>query len=202
MGVKIGDISKIYTAPATYAFGGGPGTVLGGMAAIGANGGFNYLSQQDTNEKNLQISREQMAFQEAMSNTAHQREVRDLKRAGLNPILSAGGNGASTPAGASATMVAPQVDMQPLFQAIQLGQEDRRIGIQEQMARAEIGAKGYRNELTKVQTQTQKKGMVRGNLEEEASRIIQEWLKDYKQRYKSRPSNFNRETTSPQQRQP
>lgn len=43
-----------------------------------------------------------------LANTAHQREIRDLQDAGLNPILSAtGGNGASTPSLTTPNLDAP-----------------------------------------------------------------------------------------------
>lgn len=47
---------------------------------------------------NYKIAKENRQWQERMSNTAHRREVNDLRQAGLNPILSAtGGSGSSTP---------------------------------------------------------------------------------------------------------
>lgn len=69
----------------------------------------NRKAQAHINDVNWQIAAQNNATQVDMANTAHQREVRDLKAAGLNPILSASGNGSPTPTLQSPDLGASQV---------------------------------------------------------------------------------------------
>ena len=107
----------------------GIGSILGGV--------LGYVGQREANRTNRQIAREATGvnveeakkdreFQERMSSTAFQRGMRDMKAAGLNPILAYNKGGASTPGGAAGSGVTAQVQ-NPLDKVVSTALEVKRF---------------------------------------------------------------------------
>lgn len=74
----------------------GAGALLGGIAT-GIGGLIGGLKSADVSaEAARQNTEKQIAWERERSQNAHQWEIKDLEKAGINPILSAGGSGATT----------------------------------------------------------------------------------------------------------
>lgn len=129
--------------------------IMGGTML--ATGTMSSLGAHSANSANKKIAREQMNFQRIMAETQHQREVADLRKAGLNPLLSAGGSGAAVPAGASTTV---QNEYEPFAKHID---PLSILGIEQ--GRANIG---------KTKAETLVAGNTAANLEEQNKYIAQQ----------------------------
>jgi hypothetical protein len=91
----------------------------------------------ETQKFNAHQAKVNRNFQKNMSNTAHQREMRDLRRSGLNPILTGKYGGSTTPSGSAAAGVTPQI-LDTITPAINTGfqayQTQSNVGLQSSQA--------------------------------------------------------------------
>lgn len=117
-----------------------------GLGSALISGGLSFLGGSQRNESQEQQASAQMAFQREMSNTAYQRQVADLKSAGINPMLAAKLGGASTPAGAQAQI---QDAVSP---AVQAYQAQRMNSAQVANVQADTENKLAQSDLIRAQT--------------------------------------------------
>ena len=77
-----------------------------GYNTLGAimQGVYNHIENAAAMNFNSTEAMKNREWQEHMSNTAYQRAVEDMKKAGLNPILAFQNGGASTPGGSAGTI--------------------------------------------------------------------------------------------------
>lgn len=83
-----------------------------GLNTLGAiqQGIFNQISTNASMAYNSAEAAKNREWQEKMSNTAYQRAVKDMRAAGINPILAYTQGGASTPGGAQGTASAASIE--------------------------------------------------------------------------------------------
>ena len=123
------------------------------------SGGLGFLGQMDTNAQSKSNAESANAFnanqaqinrdyQTEMSNSAYQRQVVDMEKAGLNPMLAyMKGGGASSPSGSTASATTPQYTS-----PIQGAAQYKLTSAQTAKTEAERPNVEAHTELTKAQT--------------------------------------------------
>ncbi len=126
---------------------------VGGVLSAGISSAGGLLANAGSWKKTKWAIQMQQDFQERMSNTAYQRSVKDMRAAGLNPMMMFGGSGgaASTPSGGQANITQDDV----LTPALNTALAFRNQRNQDKLSKAEVENKNADTYLKGNQAQTE-----------------------------------------------
>lgn len=158
--------------------------MIAGLAGLGSSG-LNFVSSSKGLKEqygyNAKLQQNAQQWATGMASTAHQLEVNDMRRAGLNPILSAtGGSGASAPSATGGSVGMPDYDLGSGISTALAYRENRSL----------IRQRNYQNDLINAQTGTE---IERHNTQEEQTDLlhkqqglIEKQIEDYTNQIKNR----------------
>lgn len=102
---------------------------------------LNWFSQENTNQANYNQNNINREMADVQFRTRHQTEVADLQKAGLNPVLSAGGGGSSGIVPSSNPMQAPQISMPDIIAGLNFEETKKNNKAQRKVLKAEAELK-------------------------------------------------------------
>lgn len=164
------------------------GSAISGLGSSALNMASSEKGLRDQFQYNTQLQRQAQDWSYKMASTAHQIEVNDMRKAGLNPILSAtGGSGASAPGATGGSVGMPDYNLgEGLSTALQFRQQKNQNNIADSQTwlnrkQASLIGEQARNEAERYDSIVQDR--------ENARNLINKQIEDIDNQIKNRDAN-------------